>query len=161
MGFYESKWLNEYNLNKTNFYLRYVNGILAAFDKEQDSLNVLDFLNKRHPNFKSTYTGFLLSLKSIKSFSYKISLIKYLIDTWVTILKFVTLFVMAKVLNPTSKSNNVFKYACLPFLIDKVIKKYLNYKFSSNQNQLKDKSDVYYSKLAYIGNLSHLLKINL
>ena len=30
-----------------------------------------------------------------------------------------------------------------PFLIDKVIKKYLNYNFSSNQNQLKDKSDVH------------------
>ena len=34
MGFDESKWLNEYNLNKPKFYLR-----LAAFDKEQDSLN--------------------------------------------------------------------------------------------------------------------------
>ena len=32
MGFYESKWLNEYNLNKLKFYLRYVDGILAAFD---------------------------------------------------------------------------------------------------------------------------------
>ena len=30
-----------------------------------------------------------------------------------------------------------------PFLIEKVIKKYLNYNFSSNQNQLKDKSDVH------------------
>ena len=39
MGFYESKWLNEYNLNKPKFYLRYVDDILAAFDKEQDSLN--------------------------------------------------------------------------------------------------------------------------
>ena len=39
MGFYKSKWLNEYNLNKHNFYLRYVDKILAAFDNEQDSLN--------------------------------------------------------------------------------------------------------------------------
>ena len=39
MGFYESKWLNEYNRNKPNFYLRSVHEILAAFDKEQDSLN--------------------------------------------------------------------------------------------------------------------------
>ena len=30
MGFYESKWLNEYNLNKRNFYLRYVDDILAV-----------------------------------------------------------------------------------------------------------------------------------
>ena len=36
MGFYESKWLNDYNLNKPKFYLRYTDGILAAFDKEQD-----------------------------------------------------------------------------------------------------------------------------
>ena len=54
MGFYESKWLNEYNLNKSNFYLRYVDDILAAFDSEQDSLNFLDFLNKRYPNLKFT-----------------------------------------------------------------------------------------------------------
>ena len=39
MGFYKSKWLNEYNLNKPKFYLRYVDDILAAFEKEQDSLN--------------------------------------------------------------------------------------------------------------------------
>ena len=39
MGFYESKWLNDYNLNKPTFYLRYVDDILAAFDKGQDSLN--------------------------------------------------------------------------------------------------------------------------
>ena len=39
MGFYKSKWLNEYNLNKPKFCLRYVDDILAAFDNEQDSLN--------------------------------------------------------------------------------------------------------------------------
>ena len=33
--------------------------------------------------------------------------------------------------------------------------------FSSNQNQLKDKSDVHYFKLPYIGNLSHNIKIKL
>ena len=39
MGFYESKLLNECNLNKPKFYLRYVDDILATFDNEQDSLN--------------------------------------------------------------------------------------------------------------------------
>ena len=39
MGFYESKWLNEYNLNKPKFYLKHVDDILAAFDNKQDSLN--------------------------------------------------------------------------------------------------------------------------
>ena len=94
MDFYESKWLNEYNFNKPKFYLRYVDGVLAAVDNEQDSLN---FLNNRHRNikfmiqkqinhcivfldvfisginnqnltlqtyYKSTYTGLLLNFKS-------------------------------------------------------------------------------------------------
>ena len=54
MNFYESKWLNDYNLNKPKLYLRYVDDILATFDKEQDSLNFLNFLNKRLPNIKFT-----------------------------------------------------------------------------------------------------------
>ena len=57
--------------------------------------------------------------------------------------------------------SNLIKNAYPPFLIDKVIKKYLDYKFSSNQNQLKDKSDVHYFKLPYIGNLSHHIKVKL
>ena len=52
MGFYESKWLNEYNLNKPKFYLRCVDDILAAFEKEQDSLNFLNFFER--PNIKFT-----------------------------------------------------------------------------------------------------------
>ena len=36
MGFYESKWLNEYNFNKPKFNLRYVDDILAAFEKGKD-----------------------------------------------------------------------------------------------------------------------------
>ena len=40
------------NLNKPNFYLRYVDDILAAFDNEQDSLNSLHFLNKKRINSK-------------------------------------------------------------------------------------------------------------
>ena len=39
MSFYKSKWINKYNFNKPKFYVRYVDDILAAFDKEQDSLN--------------------------------------------------------------------------------------------------------------------------
>ena len=54
MGFYESKLLNEYNLNNPKFDVRYVDDILAAFDKEQDSLNYLNFLNQKHPNITFT-----------------------------------------------------------------------------------------------------------
>ena len=54
MGFHEAKWLNEFNLNKPKFYLRYVDDIPAAFDNEQDSSNYLNFLNNKHPNIKFT-----------------------------------------------------------------------------------------------------------
>ena len=52
MGFYESNWLNEHNVNKPKFYLRHVDDILAAFDNEEDSLKVSIFLNNRHSNIK-------------------------------------------------------------------------------------------------------------
>ena len=54
MSFCEFKWLSKYNFNKHKFYLRYVDDILAAFEKEQDSLNLLNFLNNERPNFKFT-----------------------------------------------------------------------------------------------------------
>ena len=41
-----------------------------------------------------------------------------------------------------------------------MIKKYTDHKFSSNQNQLQDKSHVHYFKLPYIDNLSHHIKNN-
>ena len=57
-----------------------------------------------------------------------------------------------------SIKSNLIKNAYPPFLIDKVIKKYLDHKFSSNENQLKDTSGIYYFKLPYICNLSHHIK---
>ena len=187
MGFHESKWVSKYNLNKPKFYLRYIDDILAAFDNEQDSLNFLDFLNYRHPNIKftienqinhsiafldvfnsginnqhltlqtyhkSTYIELLLNFKSFTLFLYKISLITCLIDTSFKICNNWNSFH-----NDIEKiKSNLIKNAYPPFLIDKVIKKYLDCKFSSNQNQLKDKSDVHFFKLPYIGNLSHHMK---
>ena len=187
MGFYKSKWLNEYNLNKPKFDLRYVDEILAAFDNEQDSLNCLDFISKRHPNMKftiekqinhsiaflhvfisginnqnltlekcgkSTYTGLLLNFKSFTSFSYEISLIKCLRDRSLKICNNYNF-----IHNDTeSIKSNLIKNRYSPFLIDNVIKKYLNYQISSNQNKLKDTSDVNYFKLPYFGNLSHHIK---
>ena len=106
IGFYESEWLNDYALNKPKFYLRYIDDVLAAFDKEQSSLNFLIFLNKNHSNIKFTVekqvshsitfldvlisgishlsqinlSGFLLNFKSFTTFSFKINLIECLID---------------------------------------------------------------------------------
>ena len=42
--------------------------------------------------------------------------------------------------------------------LNPILKKYLDYKFSSNQSHLKDKCDVDYFKLPCIGNLSHHIK---
>ena len=107
-----------------------------------------------HIYHKWSYTGLLLSFKSFTSFSYKISLIKCLIDR------------SFKVCNNWNSfhndieniKSNLIKNAYLPFLVNKVIKKYLDYKFSSNKDQLQGKSDVHYFKLPYIGNLSHHIK---
>ena len=52
MGFYESKWLNEYNLNNNKFHLKFGYDIPAAFDNEQDLLSFLNIINNRHPNIK-------------------------------------------------------------------------------------------------------------
>ena len=184
MGFYKSKWLTEYNLNKLKFYLKYVDNILAAFEKEQDSSIFLNFLNNKYLNIKftiekqvnhfipfhdvfisgtdnqnlslqryhkSTFMGLLLNFKIFTSLLYTISLIKYLIDR---------LFKICNNLNFSHKDiesieSNLDKNAYLPFLIDTVIKKYIDRKFASNQNQLKDTTDVYYVKLPYIGKLWH------
>ena len=168
MGFHESKWLNEYNLNKPKFYLRCADDALAAFDNEQDSLNLLNFLNNRHPNIKFTiekqinysiafldvfisginnqnltlqtyqkltYKGLLLNFKSFTSFLHKLSLIKCLIDR-----SFKTCNNWNSFYNDIENiKSNLIKNAYPPFSIDKVVKKYLDYKFSSNQNQLRDK----------------------
>ena len=105
---------------------------------------------------KSTYTCLLLNFKSFTSFSYKISLIKCLIDRSFKICNNWNSFHN----DIESIKSNLIKNAYLPFLINKVIKKYLNYIFSNNQNQLKDTSDAHYFKLPYIINLSHTILKN-
>ena len=103
---------------------------------------------------KSTYTGVLLNFKSFASFSYKISLIKCLIGRSYKLCNNWNSFH-----NDIEKiKSNLIKNPYLPFLIDKVIKQYLDYKFSSIQNQLIDTPNVHYFKLPYIGNLSHHIK---
>ena len=56
--------------------------------------------------------------------------------------------------------SNFIKNAYPPFLIDKVIKKYLNYKVSSEQIQMKDKSDVHYFRLNISATFHIISKIN-
>ena len=91
---------------------------------------------------KSIYTELLLIFNSFTSFSYKINLMKCLIDRSFKICNNWNSFHN----DIQNIKSNLIKNAYPPFLIDKIIKKYLDYKFSSNQNQLKGKSDVYYFK---------------
>ena len=136
---------------------------MAAFDDEQDSLIFFNFLNNRdlqikfaiekqinhfiafldvsisgnnnqnltlRTYLKSTYAEFLWNFKSFTSFSYKLSLIKCVRDRSSKICNNWNSF-----LNDAENINsNVIKNAYLPFLIDRVIKKYLDCKFSCNQN---------------------------
>ena len=100
------------------------------------------------------YTGLLLNFESFTSFSYKISLNKYLIESSFKICNNWNSFY-----NDIENINsNLIKNAYAPCLIDKVIKKYFHYKFSINQNQLKDTPEIHYFKLQYIGNPSHHIK---
>ena len=71
--------------------------------------------------YKSTYTGLLLNFKSFTSFSYKISLIKCLIDRSFKICNNCNSFYN----DIENIKSNLIKNAYPPFLIDKVIKKYL------------------------------------
>ena len=96
----------------------------------------------------------LLNFTCFTSFSYKISLIKCLRERSFEICNNWNSFHD----DIENIKSNLIKNACLPFLINKFIKNYLDYKFSSSQNQFKDTSDVYYFKLKYIGNLSHHIK---
>ena len=106
---------------------------------------------------KSPYAGVLLNFKSFTSFSYKISSVKCLIYR-----PYKICYNWHSFHNDIQNiKSNLIKNTYPPFLIDKVIKKYLDYKFSGDQNQLKDKSDVHYLKLPYISNLSHHIKIKL
>ena len=103
---------------------------------------------------KWTYRGLLLNFKSFTQFTYKISLTKCL------------LYRSFKICNNWNYfhndveyiKSNLVKNSYPPFLIDKVIKKYLDHKISSNKKELKDTSDVYYFKLPYISNLSRHIK---
>ena len=142
-------FLNNRHLNIKSTIEKQKNHSIAFLDVFLSGINNQNLTLQTY--YKSTYTGLLLNFKSFTSFSYKISLIKCQIDR---------LFKIC--INWNSFHNdieniksNLIKNVYLPFLIDKVIKKYLDYKFSSNQNQLKDKLDVHYFRLRYIHNLSH------
>ena len=105
------------------------------------------------PYHKSTYTALFLNFRSFTSFSCKISLIKCLIDRSFKICNNWNSFHN----DIENIKSNLIKSAYPSFLIDKIIKNCLDYKFSSNQNQLT-LFDVHCFESPFIGNLSHNIK---
>ena len=98
---------------------------------------------------KWTYRGLLLNFKSFTQFTYKISLTKCLLYRSLKICNNGNSFhIYLK-----SIKYNLVKNSYPPFLISKIIKKYLDHKISSNKKELKDAYDVDYFKLPYISNL--------
>ena len=83
------------------------------------------------PQTYQKYTRLLLNFKSFTSFSYKISLIKCLIDRSFKICNNWNSFDN----DIENIKSNLIKFAYRPFLINKAIKKHLHHKFSSNRNQ--------------------------
>ena len=131
------KFLNNRHPNIKFIIKKQINHSIAFLDVFISGNNQNLTLQTYH---KSTYAGLLLYFKSFAPFSYKISLIKCLIDRSFKICNNWNFFH-----NDIERiRSSLIKNAYPPFLINKVIKKYLDYKFSSNQNQLKDKSDVHY-----------------
>ena len=129
-----------------------INHSIAFLDVYNSGINNQNLILQSYN--KSIYTGSLLNFKSFTSFWHKISLIKCLKDRSFKICNNSNSFH-----NDTENiKSNFIKNAYPSFLIDRVIEKYLDYRFSGNQNQLKDQSDVHYFKLPYIGNLSHHIK---
>ena len=82
---------------------------------------------------QSTYTGLLLNFMSFASFSYKISLIKCLIDTPFEIYNNWNSFQN----DMENIKSNLFKNAYPPFLIDKVIT--LDYQISATFHTIPKK----------------------
>ena len=129
-----------------------INHPIAFLDIFISGISIQKFTLQKHQ--KSTWTGLSLNFSSFTSFSFKFSLIKCLIDRSFKICNNWNFFHN----DIKNIKSNLIKNAYPLFLINKVIKNYLDYKFSSNQSQLKDTSDVHYFKLPYISNLSHHIK---
>ena len=100
---------------------------------------------------KLTCAGLVLNFKSLTLFSYKTKLIKCLIDRSFKIYNNWNYFHN----DLENIKSNLIENASPPFLICKFIKYYLNRKFSSNQNQLRETSNLYYFTLSHICSLFH------
>jgi len=187
MAFYEEKWLSEFEGNKPIFYRRYVDDIFALFNSEAEALVFFHYINNKHKNIKftmekeidnklsfldvfldnsstslktsvfrkKTFTGLLTGFNSFTSFSYKSGLIKCLIDrafkinnTWFGF--HVDLENIKHILQKNLYPN---------YLIDNIVKTYLNKHCCPNENNSTNKSDnVRYYRLPFTGKFSEQLQ---
>ena len=100
------------------------------------------------------FVGFKVVNKGTMKDQFKISLIKYLLDRSFKICNNWNSFHNGIV----NIKSNLVKNAYPPLLIYIVIEKYVDYKFSSNESQLKETSSVHDFKLPDIKNISHYIK---
>ena len=190
MGFYESKWIQNYQLsNSVLFYRRYVDDIFCIFDDEDKAIKFFNYLNLQHPNIKftlekeinnslsfldvkinklmdnscitsihrkKTYTGLLTNFNSFTSLSYKVGLIRTLIDRAFKINNSKDGFEKDVTDIKTILKRNTFP----SYLIDKVTQSYLD-KTTQNSNanlnqkpQSTNNSETRYFKLPFIGKFS-------
>ena len=168
-------------------YLRCVDDILAAFDNEQDLLNFLDFLNKRHPNIKFTIRKQINhSIAFLNVFisginNQNLTLQTYHRSTYIWLLLNLQSFTsfsykisLIKCLihcsfeicnnwnffhnDMQSIKSNFIKMSCSSFLIEKPLEKSFSYEFPSNKNHIKHTSNVHHFTLLCVNNLPYHIK---
>ena len=182
MGHNEKLWLENFQGTPPSYYRRYANDIFSVFNDSFEAKEFFNYINTRHLNIKfimetevnkvipfldvlidnsqnifktstyhkSTYFGLLLNYTSFTSRFYKIGLIKYLIDRTYKINNSWPGFH-----DDVSKIKDVLKRNSYPpFILDKIIKAYIN-KIHYNNNEVSSEiNKSQYSKLPYIGKYS-------
>ena len=177
MGHHEKRSLENYN-SGIEFYRRYVDDTFALFNTEQDALSFFSYINKftmeREENqklpfldvllddhgkqgiitsvfHKKTYTGLLTNYCSFVPFSYKLGLVRTLVDRIFKISNTWAGFHLD--INNLTKTlrKNLFPSS----VIENVVRKFLNNYFTPDSSQsVARKDNCLYFKLPYIGPFS-------
>ena len=185
MGYHEGKWIENYGGSKPIHYKRFMDDIFCIFKNEIEAIDFLNYLNEQHVNIKfttekeeqntlpfldvqivkldngkfetsvyrkPTFTGLLTNFKSFTPFSYKIALIKTLIHRIYHICSSWKIFHR----NILEIENILRKNSYPQKLIEKEKNKYLTNKLQHKER--KDKENLNYFKLPYIGETSKITK---
>ena len=178
----EKLWIQNSQGTPPSFYRRYVDDIFSVFDNSFEAKEYFNYIDTRHHNIKftvenevnkiipfldvlidnsqnilktstyhkSTYSGLLLNYTSFTSRFYKIGLIKCLIDRTYKINNSWPGFH-----DDVSKIKDVLKRNSYPpFILDKIIKAYIN-KIHYNNNKVSSEiNKLRYFKLPYIDKYS-------